>query len=106
MADTVSWYSEAAGWSKWRHPDGDQEKTFVGRATAGWGPFAIHAEGARRKADNYNVPDVYGSERLPDSFTEISSYSFTGTLAVQYTDGRFGGINVQQPAQAVSRRRL
>jgi iron complex outermembrane receptor protein len=58
-----------------RYGTGDEEKTVVGRVTAGIGQFAIHAEGARRNADNYDVPDVYGSDKLRDSFVESTSYS-------------------------------
>lgn len=59
-----------------RYGTGDEEKTVVGRVTAGIGQFAIHAEGARRKAENYNVPDGYGSNALRDSFAESTSHAF------------------------------
>ena len=58
-----------------RYGTGDEEKTLVGRVTAGIGPFAIHAEGARRKAGDYDVPDGYGADKLTDSFAEATSYS-------------------------------
>jgi len=58
-----------------RYGTGDEEKTLVGRVTAGIGPFAVHAEGSRRKAGDYDVPDGYGSDRLTDSFAEATSYS-------------------------------
>lgn len=58
-----------------RYGTGDEEKTLVGRVTAGMGSFAIHAEGARRKASDYDVPDRYGSNKLADSFAEATSYS-------------------------------
>lgn len=58
-----------------RYGTGDQEKTIVGRVTAGIGPFAIHAEGSRRRADDYDVPDSYGSDKLNDSFAGATSYS-------------------------------
>nr|WP_184087966.1 TonB-dependent receptor [Sphingomonas xinjiangensis] len=58
-----------------RYGTGDEEKTVVGRVTAGLGQFAVHAEGARRTAENYAVPDSYGSDRLKDSFAESTSYA-------------------------------
>jgi iron complex outermembrane receptor protein len=58
-----------------RYGTGDEEKTVVGRITAGIGQFAVHAEGARRAAQDYTVPDSYGSDRLRDSFAESTSYS-------------------------------
>lgn len=63
------------GASEVRYGTGDEEKTVVGRVTAGIGQFAIHAEGARRAAEDYDVPDAYGSDRLPDSLAESTSYS-------------------------------
>jgi len=59
-----------------RYGTGDEEKTLVGRMTAGIGQFAIHAEGARREAENYNVPSAYGSDKLRDSFAESTNYAF------------------------------
>ncbi|WP_311731884.1 TonB-dependent receptor plug domain-containing protein [Sphingomonas sp. BK069] len=64
-----------SGATEVRYGTGDEEKTVVGRITAGVGQFAIHAEGARRSAENYNVPDGYGSDKLRDSFAESTSYS-------------------------------
>lgn len=54
---------------------GDQERTVVGRVTAGVGPFALHAEGSRRNSQDYDVPDAFGTDKLRDSFAEGSSYS-------------------------------
>lgn len=65
-----------SGATEVRFGTGDEEKTVVGRVTAGLGPFAIHAEGARRRSDDYAVPGSYGSDRLRDSFANSSSYSF------------------------------
>lgn len=62
-----------------RYGTGDEEKTVVGRVTAGIGQFAIHAEGARRRADDYNVPNAYGSDKLIDSFANSTSYAFGGS---------------------------
>ncbi|PSJ36343.1 hypothetical protein C7I55_26945 [Sphingomonas deserti] len=58
-----------------RYGTGDEEKSVVGRVTAGIGQFAIHAEGARRSAEDYDVPDAYGSDTLRDSFAESTSYA-------------------------------
>ena len=58
-----------------RYGTGDEEKTIVGRVTAGLGQFAVHAEGARRAAEDYDVPDGYGSNKLRDSFAESTSYA-------------------------------
>lgn len=62
-----------------RYGSGDEEETTVGRVTTGIGQFAVHAEGARRSARDYDVPDSFGSNRLRDSFAENSSYSFGGS---------------------------
>ncbi|WP_443969725.1 TonB-dependent receptor domain-containing protein [Sphingobium sp. CR28] len=59
-----------------RFGTGDEEKTLVGRVTAGVGPFAVHAEGARRRAGDYDVPDAFGSDKLRDSFANSTSYAF------------------------------
>lgn len=64
-----------SGATEVRYGSGDEEKTVVGRVTAGSGQFALHAEGARRSADNYDVPNAYGSDKLRDSFAESTSYS-------------------------------
>ncbi|EQB13422.1 hypothetical protein RLDS_16950 [Sphingobium lactosutens DS20] len=58
-----------------RYGTGDEEKTVVGRVTAGIGQFALHAEGARRSAEDYDVPNAYGSDKLRDSFADSTSYS-------------------------------
>lgn len=82
-----------------RYGTGDEEKTIVGRVTAGLGPFAIHAEGSRRRSDNYDVPNAFGSDKLRDSFAGSSSYSFgaswitsKGYLGAAYTrqDSEYG----------------
>lgn len=65
-----------SGATELRFGTGDEEKTIVGRVTAGIGQFALHAEGARRKAENYDVPDSYGSDELRHSFAESTSYAF------------------------------
>lgn len=63
------------GATELRYGTGDEEKTGAGRVTAGVGQFAIHAEGSRRKADDYAVPNAYGSTRLADSFVENTSHA-------------------------------
>ena len=65
-----------SGATEVRYGTGDNEKTAVGRITAGAGQFAIHAEGARRHADDYEVPRAYGADMLRDSFAGNTSYAF------------------------------
>ena len=88
-----------SGATEVRFGTGDEEKTLVGRVTAGLGPFAIHAEGSRRRSNDYDVPDAYGSDKLRDSFADSSSYSFgaswitsKGYLGAAYTrqDSEYG----------------
>jgi len=62
-----------------RYGSGDNEKTVVGRITAGSGNFAVHAEGAKRNAGEYDVPSAYGSDRLRDAFADSESYSVGGS---------------------------
>lgn len=87
------------GAAEFRLGTGDEERTSAGRVTAGLGPFAIHAEGSWRVAEDYDVPDAYGSDKLIDSFAESSSYSFgaswitsKGYLGAAYTrqDSEYG----------------
>jgi iron complex outermembrane receptor protein len=54
---------------------GDEEKTIVGRVTAALGRFAIHAEGARRRAEDYDIPSGSGKDTLRDSFAHSNSYA-------------------------------
>ncbi|KHL26895.1 membrane protein [Croceibacterium mercuriale] len=66
-----------SGAAEIRYGTGDHEKSGVGRFTVGLGSnVAIHAEGALRRADNYDVPDSFGTDRLRDSFAESGSYAF------------------------------
>ncbi|MBB3220954.1 TonB-dependent receptor domain-containing protein [Pseudoduganella umbonata] len=64
-----------SGATEVRYGTGDDEKTAVGRVTAGMGRLAIHAEGVRRHAGNYKVPGAHGTDKLPDSFAANTSYS-------------------------------
>lgn len=48
-----------SGATEVRFGTGDEEKAVVGRVTASLGPFAIHAEGSRRRSEDYDVPDAY-----------------------------------------------
>lgn len=88
-----------SGATEVRFGTGDEEKTLVGRVTAGIGPFAVHAEGSRRRSDDYDVPGAFGSDTLRDSFADNSSYSFgaswitsKGYLGAAYTrqDSEYG----------------
>ena len=60
-----------SGSAELRYGSGDREKTTVGRVTAGAGQFAVHAEGSRRRADDYAI---HGG-RLRDSFSDNESYA-------------------------------
>lgn len=82
-----------------RYGTGDQEKTVVGRVTGSLGQFAVHAEGARRAAEDYAVPGSYGSDTLRDSFAQGTSYAVgtswvtaKGYLGAAYTrvENRYG----------------
>lgn len=64
-----------SGATELRYGSGDHEKTAVGRVTAGAGQFALHAEGMRRHAGDYDVPGAYGVDVLRDSFAENTSYA-------------------------------
>ena len=77
-----------------RYGTGDEEMAVVGRVTAALGPVAVHAEGARRVAENYDVPDSYGSDRLPDSFAEGTSYAFGTSLIT--SNGYVGAAYTRQ----------
>ena len=88
-----------SGATEVRFGTGDAEKTIVGRVTAAVGPFAIHAEGSRRRSANYDVPSSFGSDTLRDSFADSSSYSFgaswitsKGYIGAAYTrqDSEYG----------------
>jgi len=91
--------SNLTGATEIRYGTGDEEKTAVGRITAGIGSFALHAEGSRHVSEDYDVPDAYGSDKLRDSFAKGSSYSFgaswitsKGYLGAAYTrqDSEYG----------------
>ena len=68
-----------SGATEVRFGTGDKEKTVVGRITAGVGQFAFHAEGARRRADDYEVPTAFGTDTLRDSFADSISYAVGGS---------------------------
>lgn len=56
-----------------RYGAGDNEKTAVGRVTTAIGQLALHTEGMRHVADDYDVPGDYGSHSLKDSYSRNSS---------------------------------
>lgn len=68
-----------SGATEVRYGTGDKEKTVVGRVSAGTGQFALHVEGARRKAGDYAVPREYGSDKLRDSFADSTNFSVGGS---------------------------
>ncbi len=82
-----------------RYGTGDEEKTVVGRLTAGVGSFALHTEGSRHVSEDYDVPDGFGSDKLRDSFAKATTYSLGaswitsgGYIGAAYTrqDSRYG----------------
>ena len=83
--------------SEVRYGTGDEEKTVVGRATAGIGQFAIHAEGSRRVAEDYNVPNAFGADTLRDSFVTASSYSAGASWVT--SNGYFGAAYTRQDSR-------
>ncbi|MFC0202905.1 TonB-dependent receptor domain-containing protein [Novosphingobium soli] len=86
-----------SGATEIRYGTGDEEKTLVGRVTAGIGQFAVHAEGARRNAGNYNVPKSFGSNELRDSFAENTTYSIGASWITSkgYIGGAYTRIDSQ-----------
>lgn len=86
-----------SGATEVRFGTGDEEKTVAGRVTAGIGPFAIHAEGSRRRSDDYGVPDAYGSNKLRDSFAEGTSYAFGASLVT--SKGYIGAAYTRQDSE-------
>lgn len=87
-----------SGATELRYGTGDEEKTAVGRVTAGIGSsFAVHAEGSYRKSDDYNVPKSYGSRHLNDSFADNSSYSLGASWITE--QGYIGASYTQQESE-------
>lgn len=80
-----------------RFGTGDEEKTVVGRVTAGLGMFAIHAEASRHVAEDYDVPGSYGSDKLRDSFAEGTSYAVGASLIT--SNGYFGAAYTRQDSE-------
>ena len=67
-----------SGATEVRYGTGDEEKTVVGRLTAGTGNLAVHVEGANKNAEEYQVPSAYGAKRLRDAFADSESFSVGG----------------------------
>ncbi|MGE8047079.1 TonB-dependent receptor domain-containing protein [Pseudomonas monteilii] len=61
------------GAAEMRYGTGDNERTAVGRVTTAIGQLALHAEGMRHIADDYDVPGSFGTHTLKDSYSENSS---------------------------------
>ncbi|MEE2877767.1 MAG: TonB-dependent receptor [Pseudomonadota bacterium] len=87
------------GATELRYGTGDEETSLAARATLGLAIFAFHAEGSSHDSDDYDVPGVYGSDELRDSFASSSSYSVgaswitgKGYAGVAYTvqDAEYG----------------
>jgi iron complex outermembrane receptor protein len=62
-----------SGSGELRYGAGNQDTTAAARVTAGIGQFAVHVEASRHRADDYDVPDAFGSDKLRDSFANGSS---------------------------------
>lgn len=71
-----------------RYGSGNEEKTTVGRITAGLGDFAVHAEGSLHTSEDYDVPSDFGSDELKDSYSEGSNFAI-GTSWIR-NDGYIG----------------
>lgn len=74
---------------------GDDERSFVGGATVGFGQFALRVEGVDRNSDDYAVPEAFGDDRVRGSFNDTSTLSVGGSwvgpdgyLGVAYTRQR------------------
>ena len=61
-----------------RYGTGDGETAGVGRATAGAGAFAFHAEAAHRDSNDYKVPAGFGRDTLEDSFASSKTHAVGG----------------------------
>lgn len=83
-----------SGAAEVRYGTGDEEKTVVGRVTAGLGQFAVHAEGSRRVSEDYDVPNGFGSDKLRDSFADGTSYSLGASWIT--SRGYIGGAYTRQ----------
>ena len=62
-----------------RYSTADNGYATAGRATFGAGSFAFHVEGSLGNANDYDVPNDYGSDKLKDSFAENANYSVGGS---------------------------
>lgn len=74
---------------------GDDERSFVGGATVGFGPLAFRVEGVHRRSDDYRVPASFGEDRVHGSYNDSSTFSIGGSwvgpdgyLGVAYTRQR------------------
>jgi iron complex outermembrane receptor protein len=74
----------------------DDERTAVGGATLGAGPFALRAEGVYRDSDDYRAPDRE-ERRVHGTFNETR----TGTIGASWIgdDGHFGIAYTRQDSR-------
>ncbi|WP_033075671.1 TonB-dependent receptor domain-containing protein [Sphingopyxis sp. MWB1] len=86
-----------SGAAEARYGTGAREQALAGRVTAGTGMFAVHVEGAYHVADDYDVPNGYGSDRLQDSFAEGSTYSAGASLVT--SRGYIGAAYTRQNSE-------
>jgi iron complex outermembrane receptor protein len=57
----------------------DDERSIVGGATAGFGPFALRLEGIHRTADDYRVHNSFGSSRVAGSYADSTTFTVGGS---------------------------
>jgi len=73
----------------------DDERSLVGGVTAGFGQFAVRAEGVDRSQSDYGVPDAFGEDHVDGSYNDTRTYTFgaswvgeNGYLGAAYTKHR------------------
>lgn len=82
-----------SGAAEVRLGSGDQEKTGIGRVTAGFGQIALHAEVARHQSDDYDIP----GGQLRDSFAEGTTSSFGASWVT--ANGYIGAAHTVQESK-------
>ena len=75
----------------------DDERSLVGGVTAGFGQFAIRAEGVDRSQDEYGVPDSFGEDHVEGSYNDTRTY----TLGASWVgdNGYFGAAYTNQRSE-------
>jgi iron complex outermembrane receptor protein len=57
----------------------DDERSLVGGVTAGFGQFALRAEGVDRSQSDYGVPGAFGEDHVDGSYNDTRTYTFGGS---------------------------